>query len=151
MINKTDSNVTFFETRSEEETFNLAKTYSQIAKKGDVIILSGDLGAGKSVFTRGFANGLEIKDYITSPTFTLMQEYEIPGKDYKLVHIDAYRIDSNEAIDIGMEEAIVDNIALIEWGELIQDILPTNYLHIDLQRDNEKGFDYRLIKITDKR
>ena len=80
-----------------------------------------------------------------------MQEYEIPGKDYKLVHIDAYRIDSNEAIDIGMEEAIVDNIALIEWGELIQDILPTNYLHIDLQRDNEKGFDYRLIKITDKR
>ena len=131
---------------SEEETFEFAKEMAQNAKSGDIYCLRGDLGVGKTVFTKGFAKGLEIEEHITSPTFTIVNEYE--GK-LPFYHFDVYRIgDIDEMYDIGFEEYIFGSgVCLIEWAELIKELIPQNAVWINIEKDLEKGFDYRKIEV----
>lgn len=136
------------ETYSEQETFNLGKKLGESAKAGDVFTLEGDLGVGKTVFTKGFASGLGIQDDVVSPTFTIVQEYE-DGR-IPLYHFDVYRIGDVEEMDeIGYEDYIHgEGVCLIEWADLIQEILPKVRTRITIEKDMEKGFDYRKISIS---
>jgi tRNA threonylcarbamoyladenosine biosynthesis protein TsaE len=134
-----------FRTRSEEETYDLGKKLSKELKPGDTISLEGDLGAGKTALTKGIAAGLGIEAYITSPTFTLVNTYE--GKMI-LNHFDVYRIDDFEELQaIGWEDYFTgEEINVVEWGDKIQDILPSNTLRIRLERDGDDP-DSRFISI----
>ena len=131
----------------EADTFNIGKDLALKAKKSSVYCLEGDLGVGKTVFTKGFATGLNIKDCITSPTFTIVQEYEDGIMPF--YHFDVYRIaDVEEMYEIGYEDYINgDGICLIEWAHLIEEILPENVIKINILKDLEKGLDYRAITI----
>lgn len=131
---------------SEEETFELAKALAQDAKAGDIYCLCGDLGVGKTVFTKGFAKGLGIDEHITSPTFTIVNEYN--GR-LPFYHFDVYRIgDIDEMYDIGFEEYIYGGgICLIEWAELIKELIPGDAIWIKIEKDLEKGVDYRKIEV----
>ncbi|MCT4612702.1 MAG: tRNA (adenosine(37)-N6)-threonylcarbamoyltransferase complex ATPase subunit type 1 TsaE [Clostridia bacterium] len=135
-----------YETYSEEETKKIGYEIAKKAKEGEVYCLEGDLGVGKTVFTKGFAEGLEITEHITSPTFTIVNEYT--GK-YKFNHFDVYRIESSEEMEeIGFDEYIYsDAITLIEWPSLISDILPSECINITIKKDLSKGLDYRKIEI----
>lgn len=135
-----------FETYSEKETKQVASEFAKRLKPSDVICMYGDLGVGKSVFVRGIADYLGITEPITSPTFTIVNEYE--GK-YPLYHFDVYRIsDSEEMYEIGYEDYVNgDGISVIEWAELIEDILPDEYYKVKILKDYEKGYDYRKIEI----
>ena len=129
---------------SADETFDIGKTFSGCLKCGDVIALSGDLGAGKTVFVKGIAKGLNIGELITSPTFNIVREYQ---GDLKLYHFDVYRLsDIDEFYAIGGEEYFEKGICLIEWGELIEDTLPKDYLHIVFSKD-EKDENIRILNI----
>lgn len=121
-------------TRSPEETQQLGKVFSDKLKKGDIVTLDGDLGAGKTVFVQGIAKGLEFEDYVNSPTFTIMNVYE--GK-MKIFHFDAYRIEEPEEMTaIGFEEFLYsDGVSLIEWGNLIRSLLPENVIAVNIERD----------------
>ena len=132
-----------YESFSENDTFDIAKEL----KKGSIVCLDGDLGVGKTIFAKGFAKGLGIEDDITSPTFTLVQSYE--SLDNVLHHFDVYRIsDESEMDEIGYEEYFFsDAICLIEWSSLIPDLIPENAIRISIEKDMEKGFDYRNINI----
>lgn len=116
--------------KSEEETRNLAKKIVSTAKPGDIFALYGDLGSGKTTFTKGFAEGLEIKKHITSPTFVISKEYPIESKEIKkLVHTDCYRLSTEvDAENIGLSEYLHDgdSILVLEWPEKIEKILPKN-------------------------
>ena len=122
-----------YETNSEKETFELGKNLGEQAKAGQIFCLNGDLGVGKTVFTQGFAKGLGIEENVNSPTFTIIQVYE-EGR-IPLYHFDVYRIgSSDEMYDIGYEEYINgEGVCIIEWANLIEDILPDEYLHIELK------------------
>ena len=123
---------------NEGETANLAKKLGKLVESGDIICLIGDLGAGKTSFTKAFALGLEVEDYVTSPTFTIIQEYE--GR-LPLYHFDVYRIeDLREMEDIAYEEYFYgDGVCVIEWAQIIKDLLPKNYLQIEIKHmDIEK-------------
>lgn len=135
------------ETNSAQETFQLGEKIGKIVKPGDVISLIGDLGVGKTVFTQGLAKGLDIKEPINSPTFTIVQIYE-EGR-VPFYHFDVYRIGDIEEMDeIGYEDYFYGNgICLIEWANLIEEILPNNIKEITIEKDLEKGFDYRKITI----
>lgn len=135
------------ETFSAEETYALGKKLGSEAKPGDVLTLIGDLGVGKTVFTQGFADGLGITEPISSPTFTIVQVYE-EGR-LPLYHFDVYRIGDVEEMDeIGYEDYFYgEGVCLIEWAELIQEILPDNIISVTIEKDLEKGFDYRKITI----
>jgi len=136
-----------FETMSSEETYNLGKELGSKAEKGQVISLDGDLGAGKTVFAKGFAEGLGYDaDNIVSPTFTIVNEYK--GK-IDFYHMDVYRLsDSDEAFEIGIDEMLgSDAVCLVEWGEIIKDILPEDTIFITIEKNLEKDDNYRLIKI----
>lgn len=135
------------ETHSPEETFSFARRIGEKAQQGEVFVLTGDLGAGKTVFTQGFAAGLAITEPVNSPTFTILQIYE--GGRCPLYHFDVYRIgDISEMEEIGYEDCFYgEGISLIEWGNLIEEILPEQYTKVTILRDAEKGFDYRKIKI----
>ena len=114
-------------TKSEKQTFNLGKKIAKTHKGGEVLALTGDLGAGKTVLVKGIANGLGVKKIVTSPTFVLMKVYPLKNKSHKLVHVDCYRTtNSQEIIDIGTTEYFgrEDAITVIEWAEKIKDILP---------------------------
>ena len=117
------------------------------AKAGDIYCLDGDLGTGKTVFSQGFAAGLGIKEAVNSPTFTIVCEYE-EGR-LPLYHFDVYRIGDVEEMDeLGYEEYFYsDGVCLIEWSTLIQEIIPDNAIEIVIEKDLEKGFDYRKITI----
>lgn len=130
-----------------EQTFELGKKLGQKALKGDIYCIKGDLGVGKTVFTKGVAAGLGIKEDITSPTFTIVNVYE--GK-FTLYHFDVYRIGSIEQMeDIGYEEMFFgDGICIIEWAEIVKEIIPKEAIWIEIQKDFNKGEDYR--KITTK-
>lgn len=135
------------ETFSANETFELGRTIGKLAGRGDIICLNGDLGVGKTVFTQGFAAGLEIEGPVNSPTFTIIQVYD-EGR-LPMYHFDVYRIGDVEEMDeIGYEEYFFgDGVCLIEWSNLITEILPENVIRICIEKDLEKGFDYRKITI----
>lgn len=139
------------ETRSPEETFALGKKIGRQAQKGQVYTLTGDLGTGKTVFTQGVAAGLGIREPVNSPTFTIVQVYE-EGR-LPFYHFDVYRIgDIEEMEEIGYDDYFFgEGICLIEWAELIEEILPENRISITIQKDLEKGFDYRRIIIEEKK
>ncbi len=132
---------------SPEETFELAKKMGEEASLGEVFCLDGDLGVGKTLFSQGFAKGLGIDDYVNSPTFTIVQEYH-DGR-LPLYHFDVYRIeDSEEMEEVGFTDMIYgDGVCLIEWSNMISDILPESRVTITIEKDLEKGFDYRLIRV----
>lgn len=132
---------------SEHDTFEIAKNMAMKAKPGDVFCLSGDLGVGKTVFTKGFAAGLGITEPVNSPTFTIVQIYE-EGR-MPLYHFDVYRIeDVEEMEEIGYEDYFYGNgVCLIEWADLIQELLPQNRKRIEIYKDLQKGFDYRRIEV----
>lgn len=136
------------ETNKPEETFEFGKSLGEQAKPGTVYTLIGDLGVGKTVFTQGLAIGLEITEPISSPTFTIVQVYE-EGR-LPLYHFDVYRIgDVEEMEEIGYEDYFYgEGVSLIEWANLIEEILPENYTEIKIEKDLEKGFDYRKITVT---
>ena len=130
---------------SEKETFQIAKELAEKAKPGDVYCLSGDLGVGKTVFTKGFAAGLGITEPVSSPTFTIVQIYE-EGR-LPLYHFDVYRIeDIEEMEEIGYEDCFYgEGVCLVEWAELIREILPDNCKKIKIEKNPDKEFDYRRI------
>ena len=136
------------ETRSPEETFQVGKSLGEKAFPGQVLTLTGDLGVGKTVFTQGLAEGLGIEEPINSPTFTIVQEYH-EGR-LPLYHFDVYRIgDISEMDEIGYEEYFFsDGVCLIEWGTLIEELLPDSTITITIEKDLQKGFDYRKITIS---
>jgi len=134
------------ETHSFEETVEFGMRLGARLGSGDIICLSGDLGTGKTALTNGIAKSLGIDSYITSPTFTIVNEYE--GR-LPLYHFDVYRIsDPDEMFDIGFEEYISgDGITIIEWGEQIAEILPKEIIRINIKKNIEKGFNVREISI----
>ena len=138
------------ETRSAEETYQLGFEIGQKAQAGQVYTLVGDLGVGKTVFTQGLAKGLEIEEAINSPTFTIVQVYE-DGR-LPFYHFDVYRIgDICEMDEIGYEDYIYgEGVTLIEWANLIEEILPTKRTEIVIEKDLEQGFDYRKITIEER-
>ena len=135
------------ETHNSKETYELGFNMGKSAKAGDVYCLDGDLGVGKTVFTQGFAKGLGINEPINSPTFTIVQEYH-EGR-LPLYHFDVYRIgDITEMDEIGYEEYFYsEGVCLIEWGNLISEIMPENAAYITISKDLSKGFDYRRIEV----
>ena len=133
------------ETFSEAETFEAAKSIGKKAKAGDIFCLNGDLGVGKTVFTKGFAEGLGIEDVVNSPTFTIVQEYT--GGRLPLYHFDVYRIgDIDEMDEIGYEDYFFGKgVSLIEWSKVIKELIPPTAKEILIEKDLEKGLDYRKI------
>ena len=138
------------ETRSAEETFELGVEIGKKAVKGQVFTLVGDLGVGKTVFTQGLAKGLEIEESISSPTFTIVQVYD-EGR-LPFYHFDVYRIgDISEMDEIGYEDYVYgEGVSLIEWANLIEEILPKHRTSIIIEKDLEQGFDYRKITIEER-
>lgn len=131
----------------EEDTLKAGIEIGKAAKAGDIYTLSGDLGVGKTVFTKGVAIGLGINEPVNSPTFTIVQEYTEGRMNF--YHFDVYRIgDVEEMEEIGYEDYFYGNgVCLIEWAELIEELLPDNIIKIEIKKDLEKGFDYRTIDI----
>ena len=138
-------------TQSAKETFELGKRIGQGAKAGQIYCLDGDLGVGKTVFTQGFAAGLEIAEPVSSPTFTIIQEYDCGRLPF--YHFDVYRIGAVEEMDeIGYEDYFYGNgVCLVEWATLIQDILPSEASYITIKKDPMKGFDFREIQIEERK
>jgi len=135
------------ETLSAKETFMIGRDLGKRALRGEVYCLRGDLGVGKTVFTQGFARGLGITEPISSPTFTILQEYETGRLPF--YHFDVYRIsDSDEMLEIGFEDYIDgDGVCLIEWADLIEDILPEKFNTIIIDKNLKKDLNYRRITI----
>lgn len=135
------------ETHSPEETYVLGKKLGEQAVSGQIYCLDGDLGVGKTVFTQGFAAGLGIDGPVNSPTFTIVQQYE-EGR-LPLYHFDVYRIgDISEMDEIGYEDCFYgEGVCLIEWSQLIPEILPEQVIRICIEKDLDKNFDYRRISV----
>ena len=135
------------ETHSAEETFELGKKIGQQARPGQIYTLVGDLGVGKTVFTQGVARGLEIYEPISSPTFSIIHVYEEGRMPF--YHFDVYRIgDIEEMEEIGYDDYFFgEGICLIEWANLIEELLPENIIAVTIEKDLEKGFDYRKITL----
>ena len=135
------------ETRSPEETFALGEKIGRTALPGQIYTLTGDLGVGKTVLTQGVAAGLGIREEVSSPTFTIVQVYE-EGR-LPFYHFDVYRIgDIEEMEEIGYDDYFFGNgVCLIEWAELIADILPEEHISIKIEKDLSQGFDYRRITV----
>ena len=132
-----------------EDTYALGEKIGREAGRGEVYSLIGDLGVGKTVFTQGLAAGLGIKEAVNSPTFTIVQVYE--NGRLPFYHFDVYRIgDIQEMEEIGYEDCFYgDGVCLVEWADLIEELLPEKYTRITMVKDLEKGFDYRKIIIED--
>lgn len=138
------------ETWSEEETFAVGKKLGKRAVPGQIFAVRGDLGVGKTIFTKGLAEGLEILEPISSPTFTIVQVYE-EGR-LPLYHFDVYRIEEPEEMEeIGYADYFYgDGVCLIEWADLIAGLLPENTVWITIEKNLEKGFDYRRIEVENE-
>ena len=133
------------ESNNEQETKSLGKKLAKYMKKGDIIVLSGELGSGKTKFVEGFLSFYNLQDEISSPTFTIVNEYI--NENTSIFHFDVYRLsDSSEFYAIGGEEYFEKGICLIEWGELISDILPKNRIDIKFKRDTINS-DKRILDI----
>ncbi|GLC29334.1 tRNA (adenosine(37)-N6)-threonylcarbamoyltransferase complex ATPase subunit type 1 TsaE [Clostridium omnivorum] len=132
---------------SVDKTLSLGKQLGKLVQPGDIICLNGDLGAGKTHLTKGIAEGLEIYDHITSPTFTIVNEYY--GR-LKLYHFDVYRVnDPDEISAIGFDEYIFsDGVSVIEWSKYIEELIPNNHLSITITKLPELGVNYRKITLT---
>lgn len=137
-----------FKINSVEDTTQLGINLGKLLKSGDIVCLTGDLGTGKTHITKGIAKGLGIEDNITSPTFTIVNEYET-GR-LKLNHFDVYRVsDPDEIYALGFDDYIFsDAVSVIEWANYIEEILPQDFLHILIEKDLSQGEDYRKITIT---
>ncbi len=137
-----------FTVNSVEETTAIGLALGKILKSGDIVCLTGDLGTGKTHITKGIAQGLGIEEYITSPTFTIVNEYD-SGR-LKLYHFDVYRVsDPDEIYAIGFDDYIFsDGVSIIEWANYIEEILPKDYLHIYIEKDLDNGENYRKITLT---
>ena len=133
------------ETNSAEETFAFGKKIGEMAKPGQIYTMIGDLGVGKTVFTQGLARGLDITEPISSPTFTIIQEYE-EGR-LPFYHFDVYRIgDIEEMEEIGYDDYFFGNgVCMIEWANLIEELIPDSRIQVTIEKDLVKGFDYRKI------
>ena len=138
------------ETYSAQETYELGKRLGREAQAGEVYCLDGDLGTGKTVFTQGFAAGLGVEGPVNSPTFTILQQYE-DGR-LPLYHFDVYRIgDVEEMEEIGYEDCFYgEGVSLVEWSSLIREILPEKVIRVTIEKDMERGFDYRRITVEGK-
>ena len=136
-----------FETKGPEETYQFGKELGEKATPGQVYCLDGDLGTGKTVFAQGFAAGLGIDGPVNSPTFTILQVYE--NGRLPLYHFDVYRIaDPEEMDEIGYEDCFFgEGVCLVEWSELIEELIPEDAIHITIEKNLEKGFDYRQIRV----
>lgn len=137
----------YIETNSPEETFEVGRKLGQTAKPGEIYMLNGDLGVGKTVFTQGVAAGLGITEHINSPTFTIVQVYESGRLPF--YHFDVYRIGDVEEMDeIGYEDYFFGNgLCIVEWAERIKELIPAEAKQITIEKNLEKGFDYRRILI----
>ena len=137
------------DSNNEKETYNLGYRFGKQAKAGQVFTLTGDLGVGKTVFTKGLAAGLGIIEPVSSPTFTIVQVYE-EGR-LPFYHFDVYRIgDAEEMDEIGFEDYIYSGgVSLIEWADLIEELLPKHYTEVKIEKDLQKGFDYRRIELCE--
>lgn len=136
-----------FETHSEDETYALGVRIGETAQPDTVYALSGDLGVGKTVFTKGIAAGLGITEPVTSPTFTIVQSYM--GGRLPLYHFDVYRIsDIDEMEEIGYDDCFFGGgVSIVEWAEFIEELMPENTIHIRIEKDLDKGSDVRRITI----
>lgn len=137
----------YIETSSPEETFEVGRKLGQTAKPGEIYTLNGDLGVGKTVFTQGVAAGLGITEHVNSPTFTIVQVYERGRLPF--YHFDVYRIgDAEEMDEIGYEDYFFGNgLCIVEWAERIKELIPKKAVQITIEKNLEKGFDYRRILI----
>ncbi len=135
-----------FESNSAEDTFAFGQRLGREAVPGEIICLDGDLGVGKTVFTQGFAAGLGIDDYVNSPTFNIVKEYE--GGRLPLYHFDVYRIgDPSEMEEIGYEDYFYgQGVSIIEWPGQIEELLPKEARWVRIRKDLTRGFDYRRIE-----
>lgn len=135
------------ETYSSEETYDLGESLGSRAQAGQIYTLIGDLGTGKTVFTQGFAKGMGVKEYVNSPTFTILQVYD-DGR-LPLYHFDVYRIEEPEEMEeIGYEEYFFgDGVTLIEWADIISELIPEDAVRIEISKDLSKGADYRRIEV----
>ena len=132
-------------TNSEQETKNLAKKLASKIGQKSIIVLSGTLGAGKTKFTEGFLSYFGLEKEISSPTFTIVNKYK--NEKVTIYHFDVYRLsDIDEFYAIGGEEYFSKGICIIEWGEIIEDILPKDYIKINIEKD-ENDLEKRIIKI----
>lgn len=136
-----------YESYKPEDTFAVGERIGREAKPGTLCTLTGDLGVGKTVLTQGIAKGLGIKEYVNSPTFTIVQVYE-SGR-IPLYHLDVYRIGDIEEMDeIGYEDYFYgEGLCIVEWADLIGELIPKEHTRIVIEKDLEKGFDYRKISI----
>ena len=141
--------ITIIESYTPEDTFALGERIGRESNPGQVYTLIGDLGVGKTVFTQGVAKGLGVTEPVNSPTFTIVQIYEEGRMPF--YHFDVYRIgDVEEMEEIGYEDCFYgEGLCLIEWANLIEEILPEHYRQITIEKDLEKGFDYRKITIEE--
>ncbi len=139
-----------FVVNSVEETLDLGKNIGKLCNPGDIICVIGDLGAGKTHLTKGIAMGLDVKDHITSPTFTIVNEYD-SGR-LKLYHFDVYRVnDPDEIYEIGFDEYIFSNgVSIIEWANYIESLIPEEHLRITLQKNVDLGENIRTIELLPK-
>lgn len=137
------------ETNSEKETWELGRRLAETARPGSIFSLNGDLGAGKTVLTKGMAAGLGITEPVSSPTFTIVQVYE-EGR-LPFYHFDVYRIaDPQEMDEIGYEDYFFgEGVCLVEWAELIEELMPEYTVRITIEKDLSKGFDYRRITVSE--
>ncbi len=135
-----------YESFGSVDTERIAAEIGKKAQRGSIFCLTGDLGVGKTVFTKGFAKGLGIGEHITSPTFTIVNEYK---GDLPFYHFDVYRIScEDEMFEIGFDEYLFgEGVCLIEWAELVRDLIPDNAVWITISKDLEKGLDYRKIEV----
>ena len=141
--------MTVYDSFTEEMTFEIGKKLGEKADKGEIICLEGDLGVGKTVFTKGFAEGLDIEENIDSPTFTIVQEYT-EGR-LPLYHFDVYRIgDISEMDEIGYEDYFFgEGVCLIEWASRIEGLIPESAIHVIIEKDLSKGFEYRRVVVEE--
>ena len=134
-----------FISKNENDTKDFAKKFAKLLNKNDVVVLTGELGSGKTKFVEGFLSNFGLENEISSPTFTIVNEYK--NVNTTIYHFDVYRLeDSSEFHEIGGEEYFEKGICLIEWGELIEDALPKNYIHITFEKD-DKDENIRLLNI----
>lgn len=137
-----------FTTRSQEETISLGRRLGSILEPGQVVALNGDLGAGKTTFTKAIAKGLGIKENVTSPTFTLISEYQ--GR-LPMYHFDVYRIDKIDADYMGFDEYLFsDGVSIIEWAEKIKELLPEDTLYIDIKKISDTKREFEFIPTGEK-